>query len=104
VAWSFTTVPAATITPNGAFMITATSACIVWTTAGPVTSSQLAYGPTASYGSQLAAVPYTGATNGWQVCPQGLSPSAAYHYQITATDAQGHTAATTDATFLTAAQ
>jgi uncharacterized protein YkwD len=107
VAWSFTTIPMpanATITQSGAYVITASSACIVWSTFGPVVTTQLLYGPTASYGSQLASIPYTGSANGAQACPQGLSSSTTYHYQVTATDAQGHTIATADATFVTAAK
>jgi hypothetical protein len=102
VAWSFSTVPNAAVTSNIAFAANSNSVWIQWSTAGPFTSTSLVYGTTSAYGTPG---PKPSANGGGpnQVVGNltGLSPNTTYHYQITATDAQGNTWKTPDATFTT---
>jgi uncharacterized protein YkwD len=106
VTWSFTTIPNADITWTGASSIESTSVVISAITAGPSTSMSsynLVYGTTASYGMQASAFSTDQAqypNTGW-VQLTGLTPGATYHYQITTTDAQGGTWTSPDATFVT---
>jgi hypothetical protein len=69
-----------------------------WETAGTVASTQVNYGPTTAYGSTITGNPFTGSPT--QFSADFFNPpSGTYHYQITATDAQGNTFTTPDATF-----
>jgi virginiamycin B lyase len=104
VAWAFTTLPNAGVAGTVSFGATANSVNIQWVTGGPVTSAQLVYGLTTAYGMQGPAPFPNNPANPYSVVAQltGLNPGATYHYQITTTDAQGHTWTTPDATFVTA--
>ena len=98
--------PAATIVDPLPFRITATGAFIQWATAGAVASTSLVYGTTTAYGSGPNAGNPNDQTNPLSVVAllTGLTPNTTYHYQITATDAQGKTANSGDQTFMTLAQ
>jgi hypothetical protein len=70
-----------------------------WETAGVVASTQVNYGLTTAYGSMIAGNPNVGSPT--QFRADLFNPAAGtYHYQITATDAQGNTFTTPDATFV----
>jgi len=86
--------------------ITGTNAGIQWATIGPVTSNQLVYGSTSAYGTTAPPPGPNWPGNPYQVTTylSGLTPNTTYHYQIVATDAQGNTFSTPDATFTTTAQ
>jgi uncharacterized protein YkwD len=103
--WTFSTLPAAGIVSVLSFGATTTSIWIQWVTAGLVQSTQLQYGTTTAYGTTAMATP-NDANNPNSVAANltGLMPGTTYHYQITATDAQGNTRTTDDATFTTPAQ
>jgi uncharacterized lipoprotein YddW (UPF0748 family) len=81
-----------------AMNVTNTAATITWTT-DTASSSQVNYGPTASYGSSspLDNTPVTSHS----VTISGLSANALYHYQVISTNAYG-TTNSTDYTFTTA--
>lgn len=77
----------------------ATNAQIFWNT-NESADRQLKYGPTASYGTTIA--PAGGLAVTHTITTGSLLPNTVYHYQIISTDAAGNSAATSDATFLTA--
>ncbi len=100
--WTFTTLPAAGIVSVLPFGATSTSIWIQWVTAGPVTSTQLQYGTTTAYGMTAMGTPNDmNNPNSVAANLTGLMPGTTYHYQITATDAQGNTRTADDATFIT---
>jgi hypothetical protein len=70
-----------------------------WQTAGIVSSTQVNYGPTTAYGSTIAGNPFTGSPTQFSADISNLT-TGTYHYQVTATDAQGNTFTTPDATFM----
>jgi hypothetical protein len=80
--------------------VTASGATITWTTNEP-TTSQVAYGPTTSYGSVTAANTTLVTTH--SVPLSGLAAGTPYHYQVTSTDASANIAVSGDYTFTTAA-
>lgn len=80
--------------------LTTTTATITWTTS-TLSSSQVRYGPTASYGSTstLDSTP----VNNHSIRIGGLSPGSSYHYQVVSSNSDGSTSST-DNTFKTATQ
>jgi hypothetical protein len=75
------------------------TATIGWTTDEPTTGF-VSYGTDSSYGASTTVESTASTTH--SVTIAGLSASGTYHYQITAADAAGNSAASTDATFQTA--
>ena len=105
ISWSFTTVPNSTImlTGSGGYGVDAQgrySAQFVFTTAGPVVSTQSVYGATSAYGMTAVISPVTGSSNMFMVNLTGLTKGVTYHYQVSATDAQGVTSTTPDQTVI----
>jgi hypothetical protein len=99
VKWSFTTFPASTI--NGfAGSAQNNNYQMYWSTAGPVTSTQIAYGLTTAYGTTItgASAGGIGVSQTYYANLSGLT-SGVYHFQITATDSTGATYTTPDETF-----
>jgi hypothetical protein len=95
-SWSFKTFPSATLlnvyvspTPD------MTGVYAQWSTAGPVTQTQIVYGPTPAYG--MSAAGQNAGTNTYTVTFK--VPPGNYHYQIQATDAAGVTSTSPDGTF-----
>jgi len=74
------------------------TATVTWTTDEPATS-QVEYGPTATYGSQTTK--NTSLVTGHSVLVTGLSPATLYHYRVKSEDAFGNAAASGDYTFTT---
>ena len=92
------TTPAFAISGIGSGAITATSAVIAWTT-DQLTTSQVEYGPTSSYG---AATPIDATlTTGHSVNLTGLLQNSTYHYRVISRDAAGHSIASGDNVFTT---
>jgi hypothetical protein len=77
---------------------TSTGATITWTTSTPA-STQVLYGPTATYGSTSANDPTLLTSH--SVTLGGLTSGATYHYQAVSVDGSGQQAATADAIFTT---
>lgn len=97
--------PNATVTED--FVVTASGTLVFtgWHTFGPVTTTQIQYGPTTAYGSMVAGTISTSKPpNFYFANVSGLTPSTTYHYQFTAADAQGNILSTADKTFTTPAQ
>ncbi|MBV8819552.1 MAG: RICIN domain-containing protein [Acidobacteriaceae bacterium] len=95
--WKFSTVPSTSI--GSIFTgLQGWNYVIQWSTAGPVTSSQVNYGLTTNYGSTIAGGQIAAPPNSFLSSLASL-PGGTYHYQITATDANG-TSTTPDATFV----
>jgi uncharacterized protein YkwD len=69
-------------------------------TAGPVRSVAFNYGTDTTYGTTVAPVLYTGSASGYYGDIFSLVSGTTYHYQITATDVNGNTFTTPDATFI----
>jgi hypothetical protein len=90
--------PPTTITAVGTSGITNTAATIGWTTNNPA-SSQVAYGPTASYGSLSPLDTSLVVTHSQTL--SGLTPNTTYHYQARSTDAGGTPVASGDLSFTT---
>jgi uncharacterized protein (TIGR03790 family) len=80
--------------------ITSSGATITWTT-DQASDSQVAYGPTSSYGSLSALA--TSLVTAHSVNLTGLSASTVYHYQALSHNAQGTLGTSGDFTFTTAA-
>ncbi len=76
---------------------TAVTATVTWTT-DETASGEVAYGPTASYGSSV-----TGASSALShgVTITGLQADTTYHYAVTSVDAAGNSTTSADATFTT---
>lgn len=68
-------------------------------TAGPVVSAVIKYGASTTYGTQLAGTLFGGSTTEFYADAMGLTSGATYNYQIVATDAQGNTFSSPNATF-----
>jgi hypothetical protein len=80
--------------------VSSSGATITWTTS-TASSSQVAYGTTASYGSTS---PLNGAlVTSHSVVLSGLAASTTYHFQVLSRDAQGRLASSADFTFSTSA-
>src|SRR5262249_34485231 len=79
---------------------TATATTVSWTT-DVASSSQLEYGPTASYGSS-SALDATAVT-ALAVGRSGLQPGTQYHFRVKSAAPGGTLAVSPDATFTTAA-
>jgi len=77
-----------------------TSATVTWATNKP-SSSQVAYGTTAAYGS-TTTLDSTLVTAHSQTF-SGLTPGQLYHFKVTSTDGSGNTASSPDSTFITLA-
>jgi LmbE family N-acetylglucosaminyl deacetylase/regulation of enolase protein 1 (concanavalin A-like superfamily) len=75
-------------------------ATITWTTDEPSTS-EVAYGPTTTYGS--AKIGDDGLTTSHSVILHGLACGTLYHFQVKSKDASNNTATSTDRTLTTAA-
>ena len=88
------TISAVTSTPS------MSSAVIEWTT-NEMSTSQVEYGTTTSYGSQTALD--LNRTTSHQVTVIGLSSSMTYHFRVKSKDAGGNTAVSTDYTLTTTA-
>ena len=82
----------------GVGSVTNGSAVISWTTNNPA-SSQVAYGPTASYGSLSPLDTSLVVTHSQTL--SGLTPNTTYHYQARSTDAGGTPVASGDLSFTT---
>lgn len=83
----------------------ASSVTFGWHTFGPVTSTQAQYGTTTAYGMTVAGqLQDPNNPLAFFAAQGGLTPSTTYHFQISATDAQGNTNSTSDMTFTTTAQ
>src|ERR1019366_5681081 len=80
--------------------ITSTSATINWTT-GNLSTSQVPYGATATYGQQSPLVNTLVALH--SVTLTGLNPGTTYNYAALSTDGYGNAAATANSTFATLA-
>jgi len=80
--------------------VTESSAILIWTT-NEVTSSDVDYGLTSSYGSTAPGVTTGGISH--QLTLSGLTSSTTYHYQVSSTDDVGNTAQSSDQTFATTA-
>ncbi len=76
------------------------SVAINWTT-NEYSTSQVEYGPTASYGQQTALDRTRVMSH--QVMMTGLNRNAAYHFRVKSTDAAGNTTTSSDQTFATLA-
>jgi uncharacterized protein YkwD len=98
--WSFATVAASAISGVGVNPV-GVDIHVIWSTAGPVTSTSVQFGPTAAYGTTVAATTLGsfGPQNLWVADLKGLA-GGTYHYQVVATDAAGVTSKTADATFV----
>jgi phosphodiesterase/alkaline phosphatase D-like protein len=83
------------ITTSG---VTITTVTIGWNTNEPATS-QVEYGPTASYGSTTALDPALIMSH--SVSLSGLESSTVYHYRVKSTDGSGNPATSADQTFYT---
>lgn len=96
------TTTATTTTPVisgvGASNITATGATISWTT-DKVSSSQVEYGLTTSYGSQTALDSTMILSH--SVALSGLAANTVYHYRVHSTDSSNNQAISSDQTFTT---
>ena len=68
-------------------------------TVGPVVSAIINYGPDTTYGTQLPGTLYGGSLTRYYADVMGLTSGATYNYQIVATDAQGNTFSSMNATF-----
>jgi len=79
---------------------TSTTATITWTTSEAATDNA-SYGTTTSYNASSTIEVSASTTHSATLT--GLDSSTTYHFQISATDAAGNTATTSDATFTTAA-
>jgi phosphodiesterase/alkaline phosphatase D-like protein len=99
--YTFTTldITAPVISQVSATNITTTGATITWTT-GEAATSQVEYGPTASYGS--ATTIDTNLVTGHSVSLTGLTAGTTYHYRVKSTDASSNEAISADFTFTTA--
>lgn len=88
-AWSFTTFPASSIlNPFGTVRDNKVDLSFQWSTAGPVVSTEVRYGPTPDYG--LTAKPQLDGGTTYTLILGNLAPGT-YHYQFAATDATGVT-------------
>lgn len=83
----------------GAGNITGTSATINWTTSQPATS-QVQYGPTASYGSSTTVNSSLNTTHSQALT--GLTPGVTYHYRVLSSNENG-SSTSSDFTFTTLA-
>src|ERR1019366_5768524 len=91
--------PAApTITNVAVSAITANSATITWTT-DQASSTQVAYGPSISYGSTSPLV--TALTTTHSVTLTGLTASSAYNFQVNSANISGRAASPVTGTFNT---
>ena len=79
---------------------TSTTAIITWTTSESATGNA-SYGTTTSYNASSTIEVSASTTHSATLT--GLDPSTTYHFQLSATDAAGNTATTSDATFTTTA-
>jgi hypothetical protein len=79
--------------------VTSTSATVSWTTDEPSTS-EVQYGPTASYGQSAGNATLVTAHT---VTLSGLQPGTTYHYRVVSVDAASNEGESADATFATAA-
>ena len=68
-------------------------------TAGPVVSAVIKYGADTTYGTQLAGTLFGGSTTEFYADAMVLTSGETYNYQIVATDAQGNTYSSPNATF-----
>jgi uncharacterized protein (TIGR03790 family) len=93
------TVGAPMISGVAAVNLTTSGATINWST-DQASDSQVAYGPTVSYGS-LSALNSTQVTS-HSVNLTGLAPSTTYHYQVMSRNAQGVLGTSADFVFTTA--
>jgi chitodextrinase len=80
--------------------LSTSSATINWTT-NKAADTQIAYGPTAAYGSATALNPALVSSHSQPL--SGLAPGTTYHYQVKSRDAAGNLAVSGDLTFSTAA-
>ena len=93
--WSFSTVPLSSISNIFVYTQPDGSYTIQWNTAGAVKTSSVQYGSTTSYGTTMP-----GSFDGYSYAVDLMGLAAGtYHYQITATDSNGVTSTTPDATF-----
>jgi len=97
VAAVYTPPPALQISNVQTSSVGSSSAVITWTTNNSA-SSQVDYGTTTAYGSNVAD---TATVTSHSVTLTGLTPNTTYHYQVSGTDTFGQNAASPDATFTT---
>jgi hypothetical protein len=86
------------ITNVGVATLTATSAIVTWTTS-QLADSQVAYGPTSTYGGTTTLDAARVATHVQTI--SGLPPGTTYHYRVQSTNAQGIGATSGDFVFTT---
>lgn len=100
-AWSFTTgdinAPTISSISSSADRITAT---ITWTT-NEISSSQVAYGLTSSYGSTTTETDTSTRVTSHSVSITGLICNTTYHYKVISKDSVSYTSADNDNTFIT---
>ena len=90
--------PAFAISAVRAETITSSGAIILWTT-DQLTTSQVEYGPTTSYGSVTSLD--ASLTTSHSVTLAGLSPNTTYHYRVISRDAAANSIASGDNVFST---
>jgi hypothetical protein len=94
------TVAAPVISSVSATAITASSAFIVWVT-DVQADSQVAYGPTATYGTTSSLLPALATTH--SVTVSGLTASTTYHFQVMSRNSSGVLSNSADFTFTSSA-
>lgn len=77
-----------------------TNATITWTT-NELSSSQISYGPTVSYGSMTAQINTSPRVTQHSVTLQNLVPCTLYHYRAMAVDATTNASSSADMSFIT---
>ncbi len=78
--------------------VTSTSANVAWTT-NEITSAQINYGPTASYGNSTSL--NSNLLTSHSEVISNLTPNTTYHYKAVSKDAAGNTGVSTDMTIIT---
>jgi hypothetical protein len=79
---------------------TDTTATITWNTLGETSTSTVRYGTTSSYGSATSSSNFV---NNHSISISSLSPSTAYHFQVSSADASGNVSTSSDLVFTTTA-
>lgn len=88
------------VTNSSAAPVADTTAAITWTT-DKQASTQVAYGPTNSYGSLTTETDTSPRLTGHSVTLSGLVACTLYHYRVVSADSVGNVGHSSDASFIT---